>query len=80
MNIGAHLMADALQDWFDRALIISADTDLNGVVELTRREASGKISQIVAPPKRRSFNRAALFAISVEKVRASLLPASPNYS
>lgn len=74
VNIGAHLMADALQDRFDRALIISADTDLNGVVELTRREAPNKLIQIVAPPGRKNRNHAAAFAVSLGRVRQSLLP------
>lgn len=74
VNIGAHLMADALQDRFDRALVISADTDLNGVVELAQREATDKIIQIVAPPGRRGRNRSALFAIPKGKVKSSLLP------
>lgn len=76
VNIGAHLMADALKDRFDRALIISADTDLNGVVDLARREAPNKIFNIVAPPKRRGRNRAALFEIPKGKVKSSLLPAT----
>ena len=74
VNIGAHLMADALQDRFDRALVISADTDLNGVVEFARNEARSKIIQIVAPPGRKRNNRMALFAISKGKVAQSLLP------
>jgi uncharacterized LabA/DUF88 family protein len=75
VNIGAHLMADALQGRFDRALIISADTDLNGVVELARKEATDKIINLVAPPKRRGRNRAALFEIPKGKIKTSLLPA-----
>ena len=74
VNIGAHLMADALKNRFERALIISADTDINGVVDLARSEADGKIIHIVSPPERRSRNRKALFAISKGKVKDSLLP------
>lgn len=74
VNIGAHLMADALQDRFDRALVVSADTDLNGVVEFTRNEARSKLIQIVAPPGRKNNNRKALFAIAKGKVAQSLLP------
>jgi len=74
VNIGAHLMADALQDRFDRAIVVSADTDLNGVVDLVRKEAGNKIIHIAAPPGRRTHNRAATFAISRTKVAGSLLP------
>lgn len=75
VNIGAHLMADALQERFDRGLIISADTDLNGVVELARHE-SGRLIQIVAPPRRKGRNRRSSFEITKGRVARSLLPAS----
>ena len=75
VNIGVHLMADGLQDRFDRALVISADTDLNEAVTLTRAEAAGKKIDIVAPPKRKGRNSIALFEMTVGRVRSSLLPA-----
>ena len=75
MNIGAHLIADALRDRFDRALIVSADTDLNGAVELAKDEAPQKQICIVAPLGRRGRNSEALFAITKGRVRRSLLPA-----
>ena len=74
VNIGIHLIADALNDRFDRALIISADTDLNPAVLLTRMEAVGKFVDIVAPPGRMNRNSAALFAITKGKIADSLLP------
>ena len=80
VNIGAHLMADALRDRFDRALIVSADTDLNGAVELAKvelakDEAPQKQIDIVAPPGRRGRNSNAQFGITKGQVRQSLLPA-----
>ena len=75
VNIGAHLMADGLKDRYDRALVISADTDLNPAVDLAQAETDGKIIQIVAPPRRKRNNRKALFAISEGRVKTSLLPA-----
>ncbi|MDB6179674.1 NYN domain-containing protein [Paracoccus sp. Z330] len=75
VNIGVHLMADGLQNRFDRALVISADTDLNEAVRLTRAEATGKQIDIVAPPKRKGRNSTALFEMTVGRVRSSLLPA-----
>lgn len=75
VNIGVHLMADALKDRFDRALIISADTDLNSAVLLARAEAPGKRIDLVAPPGRKGRNSAALFEVTRGKVRSSLLPA-----
>jgi uncharacterized LabA/DUF88 family protein len=75
VNIGVHLMADALKDRFDRALVISADTDLNSAVALTRSEVVGKRIDLVAPPGRKGRNSAALFEVTKGKVRQSLLPA-----
>lgn len=78
VNIGAHLIADALKDRFDRALVISADTDLNSAVALTRSEALKKRIDLVAPPGRKGRNSAALFEVTKGKVRKSLLPAQIN--
>ncbi len=76
VNIGIHVVADALLNRFDRALIISADTDLNPVVSLLRREVKGKFIDIVAPPGRMSRNSSALFAITNGKIATSQLPDS----
>lgn len=74
VNIGVHLMADALQDRFDRAIVISADTDLNAAVSLVRSESKGKLVDIAAPPRRKGRNSSALFEVTVGRVKASLLP------
>ena len=74
VNIGVHLMADGLQDRFDRALVISADTDLNGAVDLTRTETVGKQIDIFAL-KRKNNNSKDLCKVSMTKLRNSLLPA-----
>ena len=80
VNIGVQLMADALKERFDRALVISADTDLNSAVELTRVEATGKRIDLVAPPGRMGRNSAALFEVTKGRVRSSLLPAQIQLS
>ncbi len=77
VNIGAHLIADAFQDRFDTAFIISADTDLAAVITLARgivRE--GKRVEAVAPPGRyaRARELGHLFAITKGKIRMSQLP------
>lgn len=74
VNIGVHLMADALRDRFDRALVISADTDLNSAVSCTRMETPTKRIDIIAPPGRMGRNSAALFEVTKGRVRSSLLP------
>jgi uncharacterized LabA/DUF88 family protein len=74
VNIGVHLVADTLRDRFDRALVISADTDLNSAVALARLEAPTKRIDLVAPPGRMGRNSAALFEVTKGRVRSSLLP------
>jgi uncharacterized LabA/DUF88 family protein len=74
VNIGVHLMADAMADRFDRALVVSADTDLNSAVTLTRQEAPGKQIATVAPPGRKGRNSSALFEVTKGRIRSSLLP------
>lgn len=77
VNIGAHLIADTLQDKFDTALVISADTDLSAVMDLARELSQNKKRICaVAPPKRMSKARELnhLFEITKGKIRASLLP------
>lgn len=77
VNIGAHLIADALQDTFDTAYIISADTDLTAVIKLAQTLTGGtKRIRAVAPPGRMSRSRELdhLFMITKGKIRASLLP------
>ncbi len=56
VNIGAHLLADTCRDSFDRALIVSADSDLNEAVVLARNKTSGKLIDIVAQPGRNNRN------------------------
>jgi len=74
VNIASHLVADGFKNRYERAIVISADTDLNGAIKLTRRETSKEI-RLGAPPKRRKLNIEVDFEISANKVRQSLLPA-----
>jgi len=78
VNIGVHLMADGLQNRFDKALVISADKDLNGAVELTRREANKEVL-IVAPPKRKRRNPKISAEIQCGMLQDSLLPQQITY-
>ncbi len=76
VNIGVHLMADALRDRFDTALVISADTDIAAAISHTLSEAPEKKILVVAPPGR--FGRARAmkpaFEITKGKIRNNLLP------
>ncbi len=77
VNIGAHLIADALQDKFDTAYILSADTDLAAVVKLAQEICgANKRVRTIAPPGRyaRSRELQHLFMITKGKIRAAQLP------
>jgi len=75
VNIAIHLVRDAFASAFDRAIVISADTDMRTAVEMARGVAAGKAVDVVAPPDR--FGRARslrpLFALTVGKIRAARL-------
>ena len=75
VNIAIHLVRDAFLGTFDRAIVISADTDMRTAVEMAREIATGRTVDVVAPPDR--FGRARslrpLFALTVGKIRAARL-------
>lgn len=55
VNIAVELMADAYQDAFDVALLVSADSDLTGPVQTVRRLFANKRIVAAFPPERSSF-------------------------
>jgi uncharacterized LabA/DUF88 family protein len=55
VNIAVELLADAYQDRFDLALLLSADSDLVAPVRAVRRLFSAKSVIVAFPPKRSSF-------------------------
>jgi len=55
VNIAVEMLADAYQDQFDLALLLSADRDLVGPVQAVRRLFSAKDVIVAFPPKRSSF-------------------------
>lgn len=62
VGLGAHLVNDAHRNLYDRALILSADSDLAAAIKLVAGEFPAKEVRIVTPPGRYD---------SVELVRAS---------
>ncbi len=50
--IAVQLMADAFTDQFDRALVISADSDLSPALRTIRAHHPRKSIDVIAPPKR----------------------------
>lgn len=76
VNIGVHLVRDAVLGAFDRAILISADTDLGPAIDLARAEASNAEIFIVAPPGRRSRARVLNPSLELTKgrLRKALFP------
>lgn len=77
VNIGGHLIADAIGKKFDTALVITADTDLASVIRLASNSVTvDKRIQAVAPPGRYARARELdhLFEITKGKIRKSRLP------
>lgn len=78
VNIAMQLLADAFDDHFDTALVISADSDLTTPVRQVRTRFPAKRVIVAQPPGRNSVQLAneatASFTISETKVRQSQLP------
>jgi len=54
VNIAVELLADAYQDKFDTALLVSADSDLSGPIEMVRQLFPKKKVVSAFPPDRSS--------------------------
>jgi len=52
VHIAVRLVADALRDEFDRAIVISADSDLAPSIRIAKQYKPSKEIMVVAPPKR----------------------------
>ena len=78
VNIAVEMMADAYQDKFETALLISADSDLTPPVKKVKELFKDKRIVAAFPPKRSSARLAAnvdaSFTISRGRLSESLLP------
>ena len=78
VNIATQILADAFDDRFDTALLISADSDLTTPVQQVRQRFPAKRIVVTLPPSRQSveLTRAAngFFHIGEDKLRQSQLP------
>ncbi|MGL6094810.1 MAG: NYN domain-containing protein [Fimbriiglobus sp.] len=78
VNIATELLADAFEDGFDTALVISADSDLVPPIRWIRTKFPQKRVVAVFPPSRRSLHlqnsATAFFPIGRAKLAASQLP------
>jgi hypothetical protein len=76
VNVAIHLVKDTITDQFDRAIIISADSDLVPAVRMAKEYDRSKEVSVVAPPKRLGYARdlSPIMEVTVGRVRRSLLP------
>jgi hypothetical protein len=64
VHIASRLVADAYEDRFDRALLITADSDLAPALNMVKAAFPKKELFVVAPPKR--YNHARSLNIKLE--------------
>lgn len=80
VHLALRILADAEDDLFDRAAILSADSDLVPVVKMVKARHPNKKIMVCAPPKRfghgRNLQQVAdqYIQISPAKIEASLFP------
>lgn len=75
VNIGIHLVRDTFEGRFDRAIIVSADTDMRSAVKMARGISGTKIIDVVSPPKRMKYARSLepIFELPKGKIRSARL-------
>ena len=79
VNIATELLTDAFQNNFDRAILISADSDLVGPIKKVKQLFPSKQIVVAFPPNRKSKELASLttnFIIGRRKLAQSLFPES----
>lgn len=80
VHIAVKIVEDAFTDQFDKAIIISADTDLLPPINSVKSFFQEKDIVVVAPPKRMSRCRSMnpIYEIPVSKLNQNLLPKTAN--
>ncbi|MGR3521935.1 MAG: NYN domain-containing protein [Paracoccus sp. (in: a-proteobacteria)] len=78
VNIAIHLVRDTVQDNFDRAIVVSADTDMCSAIEMARQLSGTKQIDVACPPGRfaRSRSLSPLFEIKKNRIKANRLDES----
>ena len=76
VHIAVKMVEDAFTDQFDKAILITADTDLIPPMESIRSYHSDKVVVVIAPPKRKGRCRALnpIYEIPTSKINQNLLP------
>ncbi|VDS07906.1 6-hydroxy-3-succinoylpyridine 3-monooxygenase HspA [Paracoccus haematequi] len=69
VNIAIHLVRDTLQDSYDRAIIISADTDMCSAIDMARQLSGTKQVDVIAPPGRFARSRSLKPLLEIQKGR-----------
>jgi uncharacterized LabA/DUF88 family protein len=74
--IATNLMADAFKDRFDRALVVSADSDLVPAIKCVRKHFPKKAVNVIAPPLRWGHARdlEPILEIAPGRIEKCLLP------
>lgn len=78
VNIAIHLVKDVFTNQFDRAIVISADSDLGPAVDMAKSHDRTKNIDVVAPPGRWGHARdlRPMLAITKGRIKSSLFPAT----
>lgn len=79
VNLATHLMADAFENRFDHAYVVTRDSDLAGPIRMVRRKHPAKKVKVIAPPQRRHSKELWALAdlraeIKEEHLKQCLLP------
>lgn len=75
VNIGIHLVSDALLDKFTRAIVISADTDLHPAIEMARHLTQKEVDMVAPPNRMNSSHRIRpIMELRKSRLRKNLLP------
>ncbi len=76
VNVAIHLIKDTITDQFDRAIVISADSDLVPAIRMASEHDRAKEICVVAPPGRFGHARdlKPITAITIGRIRKCLLP------
>ena len=78
VNVAVRLLADASDDRFDKAVVVSGDSDLVPPIEFVQRRFPRKRVVVAFPPRRRSTQLAqaanAAFSIYPQTIQANHLP------
>jgi hypothetical protein len=78
VNIAIEMLTDAFQDKFDKAILISADSDLSGPLKKIKQLFTNKKVLVAFPPERYSFELEKIahssFTIGRKKFAGSVFP------